>query len=125
MAAAVKNILVMARLPAECIRTEGWQDWLGRYFGSPPETISLLPATGPRFGGDSPCSVNLQALLRRFSRTCRVCSSGSILAIRARLSPSTVARVERLGENRRLPGITDTLETVQADSVHQVNNAIA
>ena len=42
-----------------------------------------------------------------------------------RLSPSTVARVQRLDKNRRLPGISDTLETVQADSVHQVNNAIA
>ena len=39
--------------------------------------------------------------------------------------PATITRVERFGETRRLPGITDAVETVEANPSHQVNHAIA
>jgi hypothetical protein len=41
------------------------------------------------------------------------------------VSPSTVARVERFGETWHFPGITDALETVEANPSHQVNHSIA
>ena len=39
--------------------------------------------------------------------------------------PATITRVERFGETRRLPGITDAVETVEANPSHQVNHAKA
>ena len=39
--------------------------------------------------------------------------------------PATITRVERFGETRCLPGITDAGETVEANPSHQVNHAIA
>jgi hypothetical protein len=47
------------------------------------------------------------------------------LRLRAFSSPATITRVERFGETRRLPGITDAVETVEANPSHQVNHAIA
>jgi hypothetical protein len=46
------------------------------------------------------------------------------LRLRAFSSPATITRVERFGETRR-PGITDAVETVEANPSHQVNHAIA
>jgi hypothetical protein len=47
------------------------------------------------------------------------------LRLRAFSSPATITRVERFGETRRLLGITDAVETVEANPSHQVNHAIA
>jgi putative ABC transport system substrate-binding protein len=50
--------------------------------------VASLPRPGANVTGLSlqTTLVNLQALLRRLRRTCRVCSSGSILAIRSRVT---------------------------------------
>ena len=91
--------------------------------GDSPSALNDLEATcSPGAGKTNPWAP-LESWWADRSQGCQ--SAVAALAQAEGRLPATITRVERFGKTRRLPGITDAVETVEANPSHQVNHAIA